>query len=164
MHSPRLVLYHHITLFIPPSQGLFIFRRSLAAYLTLQGKGCALGLGFPAFRAELVQAGDRPPIPRPSALRTPRRSFPRYRGPMVAASKKERESHDERQVKTRAGDHSKSSRPRCRGFLEILTGISVSSAAHRYGWGWSSLTKLRISSGHLNNRCGGQIMRHWRLN
>jgi len=43
--------------------------------LTLQGKGYALGFGFPAFRAALVQAGDAPPIPRPSALRTPRREW-----------------------------------------------------------------------------------------
>jgi hypothetical protein len=55
-------------------------------YLTLQGRGYALGLGFPAFRAALVQAGDAPPTPRPSALRAPRRSVPRRRGPVVAAS------------------------------------------------------------------------------
>lgn len=32
----------------------------LAAYLTLQGKDYALGVGIPAFRAALVHAGDAP--------------------------------------------------------------------------------------------------------
>ena len=43
---PRRFIRH------PPSdrpQGLLIFRRILAADLTLQGKGYALGLGVPAF-------------------------------------------------------------------------------------------------------------------
>jgi hypothetical protein len=33
----------------PTPTGLLIFGQILAAYPTLQGKGCALGLGVPAF-------------------------------------------------------------------------------------------------------------------
>jgi len=48
----------------------------------LQGKVYDLGLGFPALRAALVQAGDPPPIPRPSAVEAPR-TFLLYRGCMT---------------------------------------------------------------------------------
>ena len=63
------------------------FQKQFSGVPHAPGQGLRPRARFPRFPSlRFVQAGDAPPIPRPSALRAPRRSIPRRRGPSVAAS------------------------------------------------------------------------------